>query len=323
MALNIPCASKVDCVESPLANLTSEGPDSEVFVGVYFPPVEPPLARSWVGVGCGVSCVSYLSQEDADLCAARNAQTCTGVEPPTPRVPPVKVFDPPFEPPVEPPPPPPPVNPPPSPCNVAQTCCFTCPDGTEFCYTVPACTFNADTVATANAIAYGFACLQAKNKSVCMNGNVPGCCVGEPYVASFGVHGGTSPFSWSLVSGVLPAGLTGAVQLQTRSFSITGTPTEPVNQTFVVRAVDSLGNFMQKTFTIYVLAITSGTPPAAEVGVEYSFQFTAQGGILPYNFALSSGSLPSGLTLTEDGLLSGLPTTEQEVNFSVSVSDSG
>lgn len=68
----------------------------------------------------------------------------------------------------------------------------------------------------------------------------------------------------------------------------------------------------QVTFTLVIngaLTITSGSPPAGEVGVAYSFQFTATGGSGSYNWSVVSGALPAGLTLNASGLLSGTPTT--------------
>jgi len=68
--------------------------------------------------------------------------------------------------------------------------------------------------------------------------------------------------------------------------------------------------------------ITSGTPPAAQSGVAYEFQFEAEGGTAPYTFTLSSGTLPDGLTLDSDGLLHGTPTENGTFSITVTVTDS-
>ena len=49
-----------------------------------------------------------------------------------------------------------------------------------------------------------------------------------------------------------------------------------------------------------------GNPPSGDVGIPYSFQFSATGGVPGYTF--TGLNLPPGLTLSPDGLLSGVPT---------------
>lgn len=69
------------------------------------------------------------------------------------------------------------------------------------------------------------------------------------------------------------------------------------------------------------LTITSGPPPAATVGIPYSFTFTAGGGVPPYAWSLSV-PLP-GLTLDPStGVLSGTPTTSGVTAETVTVTDS-
>ncbi|MCU1368470.1 MAG: Peptidase propeptide, partial [Ilumatobacteraceae bacterium] len=60
--------------------------------------------------------------------------------------------------------------------------------------------------------------------------------------------------------------------------------------------------------------ITSGAPPAANVGTPYTFTFTATG--VPAPTITSSGTLPTGLTLT-NGVLSGTPTAAGSFTFLV------
>lgn len=79
----------------------------------------------------------------------------------------------------------------------------------------------------------------------------------------------------------------------------------------------------QVTFTLVIngaLTITSGSPPAGEVGVPYSFQFTATGGSGNYSWSVTAGTLPAGLTLSAAGLLSGTPTAAgTSANITVTV----
>lgn len=325
--LNIPCSKKMQCDESPLANLSSETPDEQIFTSVYFPPINPPLNRTWVGTACQVSCTSPISQEDANLCAAARAAECDA-QPPSEPPPPLPNIcttpggcsftpEPPYFPPTYPPPPPGTV-----PCNEPQEACMTCPDGSVFCYTVAACTFRGSTVAIANQIALSYARERVQENIVCLSGDTPDCCADVAYLSTVNASGGVTPFTWALASGSLPPGIGLVDGTNGRSVLITGTPTTGGNYAFTIRGTSADGNFIAKNFDMSVLQITAVSTPAGTTGVAYSVQFTASGGAAPYTFSLGSGELPPGLTLTSAGLLSGTPTTEGTYNFTISVSDS-
>ncbi len=323
--LRIPCSSKIQCDDLPLANLSSESPDQEVFTSVYFPPIEPPLNRVWTGSACQVTCTSTISQEAADICALQRAAICDATPPDPPPPPPVICTtpggctftpEPPYFPPTYPPDPPTSI-----PCNTAQTCCKTCPDGQEYCYTVPACTFYGQTVAVANAIALSYACKRVEENIVCATGSAADCCVGASYAGSFSVSGGTTPFTWSL-TGNPPPGMVLTPSGDTRSVGLSGPATVAGAYEFAIRAQDANGNFSQRNLQVSVVEITSGSLPAATIGVAYAVQLTVAGGAPPYTWAVSSGALPLGLTLTPGGLLSGTPTTDGTSSFTISVTDS-
>ncbi len=61
--------------------------------------------------------------------------------------------------------------------------------------------------------------------------------------------------------------------------------------------------------------------PDGEVGVAYSFTYTASGGTPPYTFSLASGLVPAGLTFSA-GVISGTPTTPQISDIVPRVTDS-
>jgi len=64
------------------------------------------------------------------------------------------------------------------------------------------------------------------------------------------------------------------------------------------------------------------SPGAGEVGVPYSYTFTATGGTAPYVFDVVSGALPTGLSLdAETGELTGTPTTAGAFSFTIRVTD--
>ncbi len=86
---------------------------------------------------------------------------------------------------------------------------------------------------------------------------------------------------------------------------------------FTLTVTDANGCEDSLTFTVLatpptpcpVITITPSTIPIPVVGVAYSQQLTASGGVAPYQFFVISGSLPPGLTLSDAGLISGTPTS--------------
>jgi len=156
-------------------------------------------------------------------------------------------------------------------------------------------------------------------------GNLPTACVGTAYSAQLRpcAVNPVGAFTWALISGSLPPGVTMFQIPNSRNLFFGGTPTTPGRYTFLLRMQDAFGHFAQRAFTIGVMGFTSGTPPDPVVGVAYTFTFTVTGGTAPYTFSVGSGSLPDGLTLSAGGMLSGTPTTAGQIaNFTVCVTDS-
>ncbi len=142
--------------------------------------------------------------------------------------------------------------------------------------------------------------------------SLPSGQVGTAYSATLAATGGTSPYSWSLTSGTLPAGLT----LNAATGAISGTPTATANATALTFMVTDSSVPMQSksvnlTLTIapVTLAITTTSLPSGQVGTAYSATLAASGGTSPYSWSLTSGTLPAGLTLNAaTGAISGTPT---------------
>lgn len=318
---DILCCTKGLCEDpaNPFANLSAEAPDPDIFIGYYHGnPQEPPRINwLWGTPGCLSACLSSVSQEEADLCAARQQFLCTtqdcetadcaggggdgGWRPPTGP----NAYG---------------TNPPPT-ANSAQSCASTCPDGLSFTYTVPAGTVLSLSQATSNAIANSLACNSAAVRKLCLSTPAASACLGAAYTSSIEVTGGTPPFLWTELAGMLPPGLSITEQEDTFAQLITGTPTASGDYSFTLQVTDGAGAFMVKTFHISVIEITN-SPPAGQTGQVYSFAFTVNGGTPPYTFALASGSLPAGLSLSAAGGITGVPTTAETANFTVSVTDS-
>lgn len=70
------------------------------------------------------------------------------------------------------------------------------------------------------------------------------------------------------------------------------------------------------------LSVTTTSLPTATVGVQYSVQLQATGGVTPYTWAISSGTIPAGLSFSPGGLISGSPTSGGAFNIAVTVTDS-
>ncbi|MEN3943514.1 putative Ig domain-containing protein [Prosthecobacter sp. SYSU 5D2] len=156
----------------------------------------------------------------------------------------------------------------------------------------------------------------------------PASLTNAPLAASYSqtvsATGGSGPYSYSLSSGALPAGLS----LNTLTGVISGTRTSIDPASFTVRAMDAFGCVATRSYTMAqicgVLAVSPQAPPNATINVNYSQTFTASGGSGPYAWAIASGSLPSGMTLnTSTGVISGKSTSANSgASFTLRATDS-
>ena len=142
-----------------------------------------------------------------------------------------------------------------------------------------------------------------------------------PYSATLSAAGGLPPFSWSVVSGNLPTGLS-----LSAAGVIGGTPTVLGTFSFTARAVDSGGGSASRELSITVipgaLQITTPSLPGGIQGFAYRQQFEAAGGPTPYTWTLTTGALPPGFSLTSGGLLQGTPSAPFNGTIVVRVNDS-
>ncbi len=120
------------------------------------------------------------------------------------------------------------------------------------------------------------------------------------------VTGGTAPFTYSVASGSIPAGLS----LNTSTGVISGTPT--ASGSFTIKVTDANGVSATGTCPFSVAAAPSITCAATNTGTQgVAFNgpaLTVTGGIAPYTFSIG-GTLPAGLTLnTSTGAVTGTPT---------------
>lgn len=152
--------------------------------------------------------------------------------------------------------------------------------------------------------------------------SLPAGLAGNAYSQTLSALGGIAPFSWSISSGALPAGLT----LNATTGAITGTPTTSGSFTFTVRLDDSslLSLLFSRTYTITVSAglnVTTSALADSTVNQWYSQTLAASGGSAPYAWSLVSGSLPAGLNLSTNGTISGTPTVSGNFNLTLRATD--
>lgn len=134
---------------------------------------------------------------------------------------------------------------------------------------------------------------------------------------------GGSSITYSVTPGYsLPAGLS----IGSSSGVISGTPTVSSPVSFNLRATDSGGNYVDRSFTLSdsgPVWTTSGTLSQYGSGFAYSYQLVAvdDSGVAP-TYALSTGSLPPGLSLSSSGLISGTAgASSSTYTFTINATD--
>ncbi|WP_425604150.1 putative Ig domain-containing protein [Stenotrophomonas pavanii] len=149
---------------------------------------------------------------------------------------------------------------------------------------------------------------------------------GTAYNHSFSASGGTPGYTYVLLSGALPAGLS-----LSSAGVLSGTPTVAGTFNFTVRATDSSTGTGapftgSQSYTLVVLAPTITLAPsslaAATGGQLYAQTISAIGGTGGYTYSLSSGALPPGISLSSAGAVSGTPTTPGTYAFTITATDS-
>lgn len=234
----MPCsiASKCTPCDPVLGNLSSEDEDFFDYIGLVFasqgPPITPNLGWQWTQSGCVAECVSTISQDDADQCAARQQLQCNIDGSLGGNGNPIPTF-----------------------CNTAQSCVSDCPDGLPFTYTVGPGRFCSTSQTMANRIAYNYACSNVKAHRICLSSLNPitgsvGAAYSGKVTASGGFVSSTSN-SWMIISGSLPSGLA-FPSIAGTQLAITGTPTQSGAFTFTLQVQAPNGDYMQKQYTITV-----------------------------------------------------------------------
>jgi Putative Ig domain len=154
--------------------------------------------------------------------------------------------------------------------------------------------------------------------------------MGTAYSASLSATGGTPGYTWSVVSGSLPGGLT----LAAGTGAISGTPSASGTFSFTVQVSDSSNPVQTQTAAVSItvaptpvapvqLTIATSSLVAGTDGAAYTQTLLATGGTPGYTWSITAGTLPAGLTLAAGtGVISGTPTVSGTFSFTATVNDS-
>lgn len=144
-------------------------------------------------------------------------------------------------------------------------------------------------------------------------GAFPVQCAAQPFARTLGTTGGVSPYSYAVVAGALPGGVT-----LTSGGTLSGNPTSAQPSSFTVRRTDANGNFVDTTYTQTInpqygvgwrftvpntgVASRAGSPPAFPIGTTAA-SFVGMhtvGAVLAadyYTYAVNAPPLSSALKL--------------------------
>lgn len=334
----------------PFRNLSRENPE------IYrrFLPWDPPIIPTddpttfWTP-GCISACTSSISQEEADLCAERQAIICAatpgggggtpggggetpggGGDNPTDGgggggvpggggpnpgggggVPPPGGGD--------------GGNPPGGGgtnifYSAEASCSVSCPDGTQFSKIIPAEAFVDFTQARADKRAQDYVCAQAKGQRICLPENpfTVLCCWAEVNEALV-VSGTNRPYTITLNN--LPSGLVYESNETGTAVLITGAPSVTGDFPVVLTVEDALGNKVSKDYPVSVIGIKDEPGPIMDALINHPYSFQLSAGNMPTPLQWSAGGLPNGLAIDADGLISGTPTEDGAFLVAVAVRD--
>jgi autotransporter-associated beta strand protein len=142
---------------------------------------------------------------------------------------------------------------------------------------------------------------------------------GTAYASTLAAVSGGAPYTWSLASGTLPAGLA-----LSESGVLAGTPSTAGTSSFTVRVTDSVSAAATRAYTLKVsgiLEITTSVLPDGRTGVPYDTTLAVTGGTGPFAWSVSAGALPAGLALSSGGVLGGTPDVLGSFAFTARVTD--
>lgn len=145
----------------------------------------------------------------------------------------------------------------------------------------------------------------------------------QPYSLVLQATGGIGAYTWKLVAGWLPSGVT-----LTSDGVLSGTPTEHGQYGAQIQVQDSAAPPQVASFWLLFrvwegLTILTDSLPTGVATHFYQARLQAVSGTPPYSWQIAEGALPPGLTLdAATGEISGTPPEPASTLFTVRVSDS-
>jgi hypothetical protein len=145
---------------------------------------------------------------------------------------------------------------------------------------------------------------------------------GVAYSQTLVASGGAPTYTFAIVAGSLPNGLT----LSQSTGVISGVTTVTGSYSFAVQVTDQTTATATQPYSFTVISptftFTPATLPDGQVAVSYpTTSLDAAGGIRPYTYTITAGALPPGLTLSQAGVIGGTPTVAGSFNLTVTASD--
>jgi len=187
---------------------------------------------------------------------------------------------------------------------------------------VPAGATSGNVVVTVSGVASAGVNFNVGTSALAISASaLPRGAINGSYSASLIASGGTAPYSWSIMQGALPSGLS----LNASTGAITGTPTGSASlASFTVQVTDANASSATRQLSLRTVPILIATTslPNGSPNVAYSASLQALGGVTPYTWSVAQGSLPAGLSLNSaTGAVSGTPSAVGTNTFTVQVTD--
>ena len=182
-----------------------------------------------------------------------------------------------------------------------------------------------DSSSPAQGVSQSFTLTITNNQSLSITTpSLPDGTTGTAYSTTLTASGGRTPYSWSVISGTLPAGLS-----LSSSGTLSGTPATVGSSTFTLQVADSSSPQLTATqaYTVTIvsaaLSITTSSLGNGTTGVAYAATISRSGGKPAFTWSISVGKLPAGLSLAATtGTISGTPSQTGKYSFTVKVVDS-
>lgn len=191
-------------------------------------------------------------------------------------------------------------------------------------YTAPASisnntpvTITAASAADSTKTASATVSLTATAAPVAISTSVmPNGTVGVAYSVALQATGGTTPYTWSIASGNLPAGLT----LSTTG-TASGVPTTAGSSTFTVKVVDQTGTSATTNYTLTMTAISTSNSTQAGGLVSYPTYVPGPTQLANAGFETVSSGEPTGWTIDDPAGVSSDCTVAHSGNCSLKINN--